>query len=303
MVAAPHAMAPQETTRGGRPGRRVGVCANASSREDAEYGVLSPAFNRRPIYRRNHARHRPRAAFGYGSAHYTSYATRLVPTCRHLIIFSFFYKGICLKNLVVCDYRPHGAEGLSKLLFARRSRAAEETRFHYRDQLRVADLLVSEAPFFEPLVRRAESLASGRAPLTSDDDRVLRAFLRPRSVVPTVLGLQALLRPLEDTFLPRHLHVLAGGVAAMVTAGVVQLVAYVRPHQVPAIARAHPHRSRPPGGAHSRRHYEKAAQRDIERPRRPIVEKGGDSSQRARGQSAEPARGRARGERRAARGA
>ena len=150
---------------------------------------------------------------------------------------------------MVCDYRPHGAEGLSKLLFARRSRAAEETRFHYRDQLRVADLLMSEAPFFEPLVRRAESLASGRAPLTSDDDRALRAFLGPRSVVPTVLGLQALLRPLEDTFLPRHLHVLAGGVAAMVMAGVVQLVAYVRPHQVPAIARAHPHRSRPPGGA------------------------------------------------------
>ena len=128
---------------------------------------------------------------------------------------------------MVCDYRPHGAGGSGKLLFARRSRAAEETRFHYRDQLRVADLLVSEAPYFEPLVRRAASLASGRAPLTSDDDRVLRAFLGPRSVVPTVLGLQALLRPLEDTFLPRHLHVLAGGVATMVAAGVVQLVAYM----------------------------------------------------------------------------
>jgi hypothetical protein len=135
---------------------------------------------------------------------------------------------------VVCDYRPHGAGGSGKLLFARRSRAAEETRFHYRDQLRVADLLVSEAPYFEPLVRRAASLASGRAPLTSDDDRALRAFLGPRSVVPTVLGLQALLRPLEDTFLPRHLHVLAGDVTTMVAAGVVQLVAYVRPHQVPA---------------------------------------------------------------------
>jgi hypothetical protein len=51
--------------------------------------------------------------------------------------------------------------------------------------------------------------------------------------VPTVLGLQALLRPLEDIFLPRHLHVLAGGVAAKVAAGAVQLAVYVRPHQVP----------------------------------------------------------------------
>ena len=55
-----------------------------------------------------------------------------------------------------------------------------------------------------------------------------------KSPVPTVLGLQALLRPLEDTFLPRHLHLLAGGVATMVAAGIVQLVAYVRSHQVPA---------------------------------------------------------------------
>ena len=161
-------------------------------------------------------------------------STRLVPTCQHLIVFSFFYKGICLEDLVVCDYRPHGTARSGNLLFARRSRAAGEIRFHYRDQLRVADLIVSEASYFEPLVRRAASLGSGRALLTSDDDRVLRAFLDPRSVVPTVLGLQELLRPLGDTFLPRHLHVLAGGVAAMVAAGVVQLVAYVRPHQVPA---------------------------------------------------------------------
>jgi len=52
--------------------------------------------------------------------------------------------------------------------------------------------------------------------------------------VPTVLGLQTLLRPLAAAFSPRHLHSLAGGVASMVAAGAVQLAGYVRPHQVPA---------------------------------------------------------------------
>ena len=158
---------------------------------------------------------------------------------------------------MVCDYRPHGTGGSGNLLVARRSRAADETRFHYRDQLRMADLLVSEAPYFEPLVRRAASLSSGRAPLTSDDDPVLRAFLCPRSVVPTVLGLQALLRPLKDKFLPRHLHVLAGGVAAMVAAGVhvLALAGLVRARTGgwrPALLPPARHNARIPRGAAAR---------------------------------------------------
>ena len=158
---------------------------------------------------------------------------------------------------MVCDYRPHGTGGSGNLLVARRSRAADETRFHYRDQLRMADLLVSEAPYFEPLVRRAASLSSGRASLTSDDDPVLRAFLCPRSVVPTVLGLQALLRPLKDKFLPRHLHVLAGGVAAMVAAGVrvLALAGLVRARTGgwrPALLPPARHNARIPRGAAAR---------------------------------------------------
>jgi hypothetical protein len=138
----------------------------------------------------------------------------------------------------VCNHRPSGAEGSGRLLFARRSRATAEDGFSYQGQLRAADLLVSEASFFEPLVHRAvhraASLASGHVSLTSNDVRVLGAFLGPKSPVPTVLGLQALLRPLAAVFSPRHLHSLAGGVASMVAAGAVQLAGYVRPHQVPA---------------------------------------------------------------------
>ena len=147
---------------------------------------------------------------------------------------SFFGTGIVLEDLFVCDYRPDGAGGSGKLLFARRSRATAEDGFSYRDQLRAADLLVSEASFFEPLGHRVASLASGRVSLTTNDVRVLGTFLGPKSPVCTVLGLKALLRPLGDGFSPRHLHVLADGVASMVEAGAVQFAGYVRPHQLPA---------------------------------------------------------------------
>ena len=66
-----------------------------------------------------------------------------------------FGTSIVLKDLFVCNYRPSGAEGSGRLLFARRSRATVEDGFSYQGQLRAADLLVSEAPFFEPLVHRA----------------------------------------------------------------------------------------------------------------------------------------------------
>jgi hypothetical protein len=177
---------------------------------------------------------------------------RLLGTARHTTIFSpyacpclspsdrchFFWHRYRLRRPFVCNYRPSGAEGSGRLLFARRSRATAEDGFSYQGQLRAADLLVSEASFFEPLVHRAvhraASLTSGHVSLTSNNVRVLGAFLGPKSPVPTVLGLQALLRPLAAAFSPRHLHSLAGGVASMVAAGAVQLAGYVRPHQVPA---------------------------------------------------------------------
>jgi hypothetical protein len=94
---------------------------------------------------------------------------RLLGTTRHTTIFSpyacpclspsdrshFFDTGIVFKDLFVCNYRPSGAEGLGRMLFARRSRATVEDGFSYQGQLRAADLLVSEASFFEPLVHRA----------------------------------------------------------------------------------------------------------------------------------------------------
>lgn len=96
---------------------------------------------------------------------------RLLGTHRTLQIFSHYAcpclspsdrchfggTGIVLEDLFVCDYRPIGAGGAGKLLFARRSRATAEDGFSYRDQLRAADLLVSEASLFEPLVHRAAS--------------------------------------------------------------------------------------------------------------------------------------------------
>ena len=55
----------------------------------------------------------------------------------------------------MCNYRLSGAEGSGRLLFAGRSRDTAEDGFSYQGQLRAADLLVSEASFFEPPVQRA----------------------------------------------------------------------------------------------------------------------------------------------------
>jgi hypothetical protein len=79
----PHAVTPQEATRGGGPRRRVGVCANARALEDAECGGLSPVLNRRPVYRRNGALRSPGATFWYNSA------PTLVPACHHLTVGTF----------------------------------------------------------------------------------------------------------------------------------------------------------------------------------------------------------------------
>ena len=88
MVAAPHAMAPQEATRGGGPGRRVGVCANARAREDAEYGdyhLLSIHGQSTDETMRSVAQGRLLGTVGTPQ----SSAPTLVPACHHLTVVTF----------------------------------------------------------------------------------------------------------------------------------------------------------------------------------------------------------------------
>ena len=134
-----------------------------------------------------------------------SSAPTLVPACHHLTVVTLLATGIVLKDLFVRNYRPSGAEGSGRLLFARRSRATAEDGFSYQGQLRAADLLVSEASFFEPLVHRtvhrAASLASGHVSLTSNDVRVLGAFLAQRAPCPPCWGCKRCSVHLQPPFL------------------------------------------------------------------------------------------------------
>jgi len=147
MVAAPHAMAPQEATRGGGPGRRVGVCANARAREDAEYGdyhLLSIHGQSTDETMRSVAQGR----LMWYSRHTTIFSPYACPCLSPSDRCHFFGTGIVLEDLFVCNYRPSGAEGSGRLLFARRSRATAVDGFSYQGQLRAADLIVSEASSF-----------------------------------------------------------------------------------------------------------------------------------------------------------
>lgn len=52
---------------------------------------------------------------------------------------------------------------LNAVFFAPLCRAVGEIWFHHRDQLRMADLFVIVAPYFQPLVHRARGVRSGRS--------------------------------------------------------------------------------------------------------------------------------------------